>query len=152
MQAFIQRRLPAFLVLFFAAALGLTACTSSSPPGTVADQNHYVITATVVATSSDWVRVKDVNVEETSGDAVTWFTGKYSGVGVDHYTIHSSSHQQPAGVVKNTNGRRVQLKQLPVGSRIHVEGYIGVEITNYPQNGAPKLHAIAAFSIICQLS
>lgn len=151
MQDFVHHRLPTFLVLFFAAALSLTACMSNSQSGTIADINHYVITATVVDASSDWVRVNDVVVEESSGDAVNWFTGKCS---INHCTIHSSSHQQPTGVVKNTDGRQIKPKQLPVGSRIHVEGYIGAEITNPIQAGpeAPNLHAIAAFSNITQLS
>lgn len=118
------------VVIAAVCALMLAGCSSPNYDGT---GNEFVITGTVIESSSDAVTLVPITVKSASGEATTWFNGDDGGwFGTDHRVIHNNyydardfwSSQKYVGTAYNAAGAEIPLESIAAGTVVEVSGSI----------------------------
>lgn len=118
------------VVIAAACALMLAGCSSPNYDGT---GNEFVITGTVIESSSDAVTLVPITVKSASGIAATWFNGDDGGwFGTDHRVVHNNyydgrdfwSSQKYVGAAYDSQGNQIALESIAAGTVVEATGHI----------------------------
>ena len=121
-----MRRLSIVIAVLVLVA-SLAACGNYAGNG-----NDFVVRATVTESSHDAVRIKDVKVESTTGEANGWFDDNGGWFEQDHLVLHNNFHDGRSiwvpktyvGQAYDANHQKIELEDVKVGAHIKAVGKI----------------------------